>query len=634
MKSSRRTATLSQSAVSSALSFETNSQQSTTRDKAGVRLVLLDNESTKPSAKKFEGKLHWRRLVLNTWLLETSTIIFSVTCLVAIAVVLGVYDGKTPPHMSYGVNLNAIVSVLASASKSSLLCAVAATLGQLKWCWFKEDQRLQDLQAFDDASRGPGGSSTFLFLTKPSLASIGALVTVLALAFDPFVQQVIQYPTRTYEDSGSSAIAGKASIFDVNAETDFNEFLASVNAGIWSDANQFDRTLPCPSGNCRWPVFRSLEWCSKCVDATPYATLIGACGSEEADGICRVSFGHGNKEILYNTNQSIWSMTGDAIWTVNFTNEPDYLWRNPATATPDYQFLGIRTPYLTFGYASLANGTNVIEGSAMASRIILSRAEECVLTPCTRDYEIEVVNGAPNVSVTSTNYGLFRYVNFHGNIERTCWQPDENEVIYSSRCDPNDPYWCISSNAQEYAFCPSPIYKDVLVKALTGKDYERFSNFTGNLQLNRHKLPSDVLNVVRAKGLDHVVGNLAASLTSLAVKHGNETVKGAVERSETYVLVRWAWLALPISLEAMGVTLLLGTVLYTYRRKAPLWKESLLPLLYHGLEELIVREPTSVSNLYGMEQSAMMTVVRLAPSKVDGRTVLEERSSPSIDPKL
>ena len=60
-------------------------------------------------------------------------------------------------------NNNAIVSALATASKTSLLCAVTGAIGQLKWCWFEQERKLYDLQALDEASRGPAGSLALLF---------------------------------------------------------------------------------------------------------------------------------------------------------------------------------------------------------------------------------------------------------------------------------------------------------------------------------------------------------------------------------------------------------------------------------------------------------------------------------------
>lgn len=124
-------------------------------NEASQSTVLLDdteNEKgppTKTHAAKGPSKPSWwRRLLSNTWLFETTAVAFSLLCLVAIAVVLSMYNGKTRPHLQFGLTLNAIISILATGSKSALLCAVGGAIGQLKWNWFTTDRKLLALQRY------------------------------------------------------------------------------------------------------------------------------------------------------------------------------------------------------------------------------------------------------------------------------------------------------------------------------------------------------------------------------------------------------------------------------------------------------------------------------------------------------
>jgi hypothetical protein len=49
--------------------------------------------------------------------------------------------------MSYGITLNAIISILAVFSRSMLIFAVSMCIGQLKWCWYHERKRkVEDIQ--------------------------------------------------------------------------------------------------------------------------------------------------------------------------------------------------------------------------------------------------------------------------------------------------------------------------------------------------------------------------------------------------------------------------------------------------------------------------------------------------------
>jgi cellulose synthase/poly-beta-1,6-N-acetylglucosamine synthase-like glycosyltransferase len=142
----------------------------------------------------------------NTWLWEILSIIFSSLCFVLTLVLLKVFDQKPLPQFAYGITLNAIISILTAFSKSALLVAVAGAISQLKWRWYQntKGRSVLDTQLFDDASRGPWGS--LILLVTPhswSLVSMGALVTILALAFDPFAQQLITYPYSKNSGLGS-----------------------------------------------------------------------------------------------------------------------------------------------------------------------------------------------------------------------------------------------------------------------------------------------------------------------------------------------------------------------------------------------------------------------------------------------
>lgn len=54
---------------------------------------------------------------------------------------------------------------------------------------------LEQLQVFDNASRGPAGSFWFFLKAKsaPLISYFACLIVILAVALDPFTQQIIQY---------------------------------------------------------------------------------------------------------------------------------------------------------------------------------------------------------------------------------------------------------------------------------------------------------------------------------------------------------------------------------------------------------------------------------------------------------
>ena len=94
---------------------------------------------------------------------------------------------------------------------------VSECISQLKWLHFDRSNPLSDFQTFDDASRGPWGAFRFVWLKKgtPLFASIGCLITVRSIAFEPTAQQVLDFPTRTVQAIGETAIIGVASQFEL-----------------------------------------------------------------------------------------------------------------------------------------------------------------------------------------------------------------------------------------------------------------------------------------------------------------------------------------------------------------------------------------------------------------------------------
>lgn len=143
-----------------------SSSQASTRDDSDATKVTykpLSREEGAHLTDTSKSKAHWwQRLLLDTWFPELLGLAVSAACLVAILSLVLYFNGKPSPQLPCGVTLNAFVSVLATASRSSLIYVVTTALGQLKWCWdhTKDKRTLKDIQDFDSASRGPWGSVT------------------------------------------------------------------------------------------------------------------------------------------------------------------------------------------------------------------------------------------------------------------------------------------------------------------------------------------------------------------------------------------------------------------------------------------------------------------------------------------
>ncbi|KKZ64651.1 hypothetical protein EMCG_09433 [[Emmonsia] crescens] len=118
------------------------------------------------------------RLVLDWWLWEIGACVISLLALAAAITVLATYSGAMVPQLPKYLTLNTIISILTNIVKVSVLVAVAASISQLKWLWLKDMRPLQDLQIFDDASRGPLGSLYMVFYLRGGSVIIWSTVSI------------------------------------------------------------------------------------------------------------------------------------------------------------------------------------------------------------------------------------------------------------------------------------------------------------------------------------------------------------------------------------------------------------------------------------------------------------------------
>lgn len=116
------------------------------------------------------------------WLSEILSLLAAVCLLIAIVVILALYNNKEQPQWTDGdtLNLSTLVAVLATIFRSLLAGIIEASrlhqdhqtmeaftktekvIGQLKWAWYNYTRPLSHLKVFDEATRGPLGSAKFL----------------------------------------------------------------------------------------------------------------------------------------------------------------------------------------------------------------------------------------------------------------------------------------------------------------------------------------------------------------------------------------------------------------------------------------------------------------------------------------
>lgn len=164
------------------------------------------------------------------------------------------FDDRRIPRLSFGITLNSIISIFSTAAKSSLMFGIASAIGQCKWDGFNNETHyhaLRDLEHIDEASRGPLGALRMLFTpARSSIASMGAIVTLLMLAVDPFVQQILRY-----QEEPNAVASELAWTEQVLAPTFFSNnsdppYYGAINSALWNDDLSYESQAHCPTGNC------------------------------------------------------------------------------------------------------------------------------------------------------------------------------------------------------------------------------------------------------------------------------------------------------------------------------------------------------------------------------------------------
>jgi hypothetical protein len=153
-----------------------------------------------------------RKQIFTWWWWEILSAILSVLSMVAVIAILCYFQDRPRESWTFSISPNSIISVFITVAKSALILTVAECLSQGKWGHFQNPNRLSELELIDTASRGPWGSLQLLLgmKTRNWVSSCAAFVIILALAADPFAQQILLYPTRQVSLRNETALIAKA----------------------------------------------------------------------------------------------------------------------------------------------------------------------------------------------------------------------------------------------------------------------------------------------------------------------------------------------------------------------------------------------------------------------------------------
>ncbi|KAF4479014.1 hypothetical protein CGGC5_v012698 [Colletotrichum fructicola Nara gc5] len=238
--------------------------------------------------------------LLRWWYFEILSCGFAAICLIAQVVVLYHYDRKPQDSWTaHSLTLNGVIAILATFCRSALMVSIAACLAQSKWNSMsgrKRDYRLQDIAAFEAASRGMGGSLQVLARFKGThIACLEGVLTIATLGIGISAQQLITLRIDNVPDLDASGLPapgpaflrtatayGSGSSRELPLSTDL-----ALSVGFLSTHVNFPEVI-CPTGNCTWPIIPTIGICGACDNATSHIKVLdrdpNSCGVVLSEG--------------------------------------------------------------------------------------------------------------------------------------------------------------------------------------------------------------------------------------------------------------------------------------------------------------------------------------------------------------
>jgi len=129
--------------------------------------LLQHHKSTVPTKESSTRTVttadRWTHFTTDRWIWEICAMLVSLLSMLAIVLVLRLHEGRPLPTWPFSITINSLVSVFATIMKATMLVPIAAGISQAKWHWFRQLHPLNDIEVYDQASRGPWGALKLLW---------------------------------------------------------------------------------------------------------------------------------------------------------------------------------------------------------------------------------------------------------------------------------------------------------------------------------------------------------------------------------------------------------------------------------------------------------------------------------------
>ncbi|KAL6857300.1 hypothetical protein J3F83DRAFT_365610 [Trichoderma novae-zelandiae] len=519
------------------------------------------------------------------WGLEMIAMATSFACMGVLVWVLALFQNRQLTDWSFWISLNAVVAIAATTAKATLLASISACLSQEKWQHFSHRSHyLQDMTIIDNASRGPMGSLQLLVKVSWGFASVGAIVTVLSLATDAFVQQIINYESDTIYTlvegtavfqythgyaSGALAISEDVSnhsitYFDWSVDTLMQ---AAVLKAVYEGNRIFFPIEYFCFSNCTWDQdYAALGFSSTCVDVTEETMETMHCLNSTEDrifGRCKLMTPGG---IQFDT--SAYTSAEDNI---------SHIGNDLAIA--------VGSSNLKYDVGPVINGSDLFRTAVWIwDNRGRGKGGNDLVTECSLG--VAIYNYS-NISTTQydATIGATEKIPLGNNTGATLDRSGTyfgDNLLWWNDTGPGQPdiYISLLDLAILADFFKSPSFSGGHSSVTSSGNYH--PGAAGIFHSCTHSYDDEAVKSC----ISEIFDSIAISMTSVLQQGGTEVAQGLTSQIVVYIRVRWAWLILPLFVQFLGGIALIVTILGRKRTKnVPLWKASPIALLYHSVDE-------------------------------------------------
>lgn len=522
---------------------------------------------------------------------------------------------------------------------------------------------LKDFERIDRASRGPWGCARMLYWIRgPRLALLGAFITFIALAVDPFTQNIVT--TRNCQTVSTNQTASMPTADDYNLSvgeqidenpgqfTLWGQFRygldasikASVYSGLFGSAttviNASTIHASCPGINCTFPRYTTLGVCHQCADISSHIQHVCDQNSPAESNVfqppCKWSLPTGQMLQSYADANTYFKVDNDTLQTFSM----DFMIANSSLSTLQLPNIPGTFTNVTFLANATSNPNCSIVNSGSAGECVDGNtgalnntidfrtfAVECSLFPCARTYTASVVNGAVVEVEVKRSFGTGGWSDW---MEETWEGPAPSQV----NIDPKENCAATWADGEKGEACTYEAGGTFIMAA--GNFFWHFWNGSiSGFRWTQAVSSNDALNIIYDEGItnlsqiDNVLGGIADSMTSAVRLTGSVGdfqrsdgsgrqgfVTGTVFLAETCIAVRWGWIALPAAVTLLSLLLLILTLILSRAPgDRPAWKSSALPVLFHGLSTSEFASKSALLTAAEMEKEAEGMKVKLTDKR-------------------